>query len=132
MSIGLRVAQGTKSEYLGGCMFTLQKPMHPGEFIREVYLEPLEIQISTFAEKIGVDTSTISRLVNQKADLSYEMAIRLSKAFGRSAESWMKMQIAYGLYRAQDKVNLDEVETIYTPRNLDAAEMQDHEPYINL
>ena len=44
----------------------------------------------------------------------------------------MKMQIAYGLYRAQDKVNLDEVETIYTPRNLDAAEMQDHEPYINL
>ncbi|MGK6229549.1 HigA family addiction module antitoxin, partial [Klebsiella pneumoniae] len=116
----------------GGCMFILQKPMHPGEFIREVYLEPLEIQISTFAEKIGVDTSTISRLVNQKADLSYEMAIRLSKAFGRSAESWMKMQIAYGLYRAQDKVNLDEVETIYTPRNLDAAEMQDHEPYINL
>ena len=113
-------------------MFTLQKPMHPGEFIREVYLEPLEIQISTFAEKIGVDTSTISRLVNQKADLSYEMAIRLSKAFGRSAESWMKMQIAYGLYRAQDKVNLDEVETIYTPRNLDAAEMHDHQPYINL
>jgi addiction module HigA family antidote len=129
----LRFAQGANTKKTVGCMFTLQKPMHPGgEFIREVYLEPLEIQISTFAEKIGVDTSTISRLVNQKADLSYEMAIRLSKAFGRSAESWMKMQIAYGLYRAQDKVNLDEVETIYTPRNLDAAEMQDHEPYINL
>ncbi|MCV5603909.1 HigA family addiction module antitoxin, partial [Escherichia coli] len=88
MSIGLRVAQGAKSEYLGGCMFTLQKPMHPGEFIREVYLEPLELQIGTFAEKLGVDTSTVSRLVNQKADLSYEMALRLSKALGRSADSW--------------------------------------------
>lgn len=127
----MRFAQGANSKTVRLHVY-IAKPMHPGEFIREVYLEPLEIQISTFAEKIGVDTSTISRLVNQKADLSYEMAIRLSKAFGRSAESWMKMQIAYGLYRAQDKVNLDEVETIYTPRNLDAAEMQDHEPYINL
>ena len=132
MSIGLRVAQGAKSEYLGGCMFTLQKPMHPGEFIREVYLEPLELQIGTFAEKLGVDTSTVSRLVNQKADLSYEMALRLSKALGRSADSWMKMQIAYGLYRAQDKVNLEEVEVVYRPRNLDPPEKQVHEFYENI
>nr|WP_077763074.1 HigA family addiction module antitoxin [Escherichia coli] len=100
--------------------------------MREVYLEPLELQIGTFAEKLGVDTSTVSRLVNQKADLSYEMALRLSKALGRSADSWMKMQIAYGLYRAQDKVNLEEVEVVYRPRNLDAPEKQVHEFYENI
>lgn len=97
-------------------MLNIQNPMHPGEFIRKAYLDQLDIQITTFAEKLGVDNSTASRLVNKKADVSYEMAIRLSKVLGRSPESWITMQMAYSLPIAAERVDMEKLGTIYEPK----------------
>jgi addiction module HigA family antidote len=99
-------------------MLNIQNPMHPGEFIRKAYLDQMDIQITTFAEKLGVDNSTASRLVNKKADVSYEMAIRLSKVLGRSPESWMTMQMAYSLPIAAERVDVEKLGIIYEPKIL--------------
>lgn len=106
-------------------MLNIQNPMHPGEFIRKAYLDQLDIQITTFAEKLGVDTSTASRLVNKKADVSYEMAIRLSKVLGRSPESWMMMQMAYSLPIAADRVDVEKLGVIYQPKCPNVAQATD-------
>ncbi|MDP8206006.1 MAG: HigA family addiction module antitoxin [Candidatus Electryonea clarkiae] len=62
-------------------------PPHPGEFIREVYLEPLGISYRAVASKLKVAPSTFNRLVNEQSNISSEMALRLSKTLGRSSES---------------------------------------------
>lgn len=87
-------------------MFTLLNPMHPGQFLKEAYMEPMEIKVTELAEKLGVSKSSVSRLVAGKSELSYEMAIRLSKLFKRSPEGWMALQTAYGLKQAKDKMDL--------------------------
>ncbi len=58
------------------------KPCHPGEFVREEVLEPLELSVTTAAEILGVRRATLSDLINEKAALSPEMALRIEKAFG--------------------------------------------------
>lgn len=85
-------------------MYSLSEPMHPGEFLKDAYMEPLEIGITELAEKIGVSVSAVSRLVSCKSELSYEMAVRLSKFFKRTPEGWMNLQVAYGLHFAQKKL----------------------------
>lgn len=85
-------------------MFTLLNPMHPGEFLKEAYMEPMEMKVTELAEKLGVSKSSVSRLVTGKSELSYEMAIRLSKLFKRSPEGWMALQTAYGLKQVKDKM----------------------------
>lgn len=65
-------------------MSTITNPMHPGEFIKLAFMEPLEIGVTALAEKLGVSTSTLSRILNEKSDLSYDMAVRLSYVLGRS------------------------------------------------
>lgn len=87
-------------------------PPHPGEFIREVYLEPLELSHRTIAAKLKVSPSTFTRLVSEKSGVSPEMALRLSKTLGRTAESWLAMQSNYDLWHAQQTFNLEEVETL--------------------
>ena len=71
--------------------------LHPGEFIARVYLEPLKISSIELAERMCVSTSTVSRLINGKIDLSYEMAVRLSTVLGRTPESWINLQTEYSL-----------------------------------
>lgn len=90
-------------------MFTLLNPMHPGEFLKDAYLEPLDMNATELAEKLGVSKSSISRLINGQSELSYEMAIRLSKVFNRTAEGWMNLQVAYGLVQAKNKLESEEV-----------------------
>ncbi|MFC2170966.1 HigA family addiction module antitoxin [Calditrichota bacterium] len=87
-------------------------PPHPGEFIREVYLEPLGISYRTVASKLKVAPSTFNRLVNEQSNISSEMALRLSKTLGRSPESWLIMQSNYDLWKAKQTINLDEVEEL--------------------
>jgi addiction module HigA family antidote len=82
-------------------------PPHPGEFIRETYIEPLNISLRNAAKNLDVSPSTFTRLVNGEADISPEMALKLSKAFGRSPESWMQMQASYVLWKAKKHVNLN-------------------------
>ena len=90
----------------------MHSPPHPGEFIREVYLEPFHISLRSAAEKLRVSPSTLSRLINGRSDLTPEMALKLSKALGRSAESWLTMQSNYDLWQARRTVNLDAIEQL--------------------
>ncbi len=82
------------------------KPPHPGEFITEVYLEPNGISGRELAEKLDVAASTLSRILKSTSRVTPEMALRLSKAIGRSPESWLAMQDAHDLWVARQTVNL--------------------------
>ena len=84
----------------------MHNPPHPGEFIREIYIAPFELSVRKIAESLGVSSSTLNRLLNQESSISPEMALRLSKALGRSPESWLAMQDQYDLWHARKKVNL--------------------------
>ena len=75
----------------------MHNPPHPGEFIREVYLEPYNLSVRYVAYKLKVSPSTFSRLINGQSNITSDMALRLSKALGRSAESWLMMQNNYRL-----------------------------------
>ncbi|OGT34135.1 MAG: addiction module antidote protein, HigA family [Gammaproteobacteria bacterium RBG_16_51_14] len=87
----------------------MHNPPHPGEFIREVYITPFQISVRKVAESLHVSASTLNRLLNGENNVSPEMALRLSKALGRSPESWLAMQDQYDLWHARKNVNLKEV-----------------------
>ena len=90
----------------------MHKPPHPGEFIKEVYLDELGISEREVAQKLKVAPSTLNRLVKGKTSLTPEMALRLSITLGRTPESWLSMQDNYSLWIAQKELNLDDVEEI--------------------
>jgi len=90
-------------------MSSMHNPPHPGAFIREVYLAPFKVSYRKAAASLNVSPSTFNRLVMGKNNISPEMALRLSKAFGRSPESWLAMQDHYDLWQARSRVNLDEI-----------------------
>ena len=90
----------------------LHNPPHPGEFIKEIYLEPYELSIRSLAESLGISPSTLTRLINGQSGISPEMALRLSKALGRSPESWLAMQHNYDLWLARQSVDLSRVTTV--------------------
>ena len=91
---------------------TMNNPPHPGEFIRETYIEPFDISIRSLAEYLGVAASTLARIVAERSAVSPEMALRLSKALGRSPESWLAMQDNYDLWRARKSADLANVRKI--------------------
>jgi addiction module HigA family antidote len=90
----------------------LHNPPHPGEFIKEIYLVPYELSIRSLAESLGVSPSTLTRLISGQSGISPEMALRLSKALGRSPESWLAMQHNYDLWFARQSVDLSRVTTV--------------------
>jgi addiction module HigA family antidote len=71
---------------------TMHNPPHPGAFIRQIYLEPHQMSVRALAGSLGVAPSTVTRIINDHSAISPEMALRLAKALGRSAESWLAMQ----------------------------------------
>lgn len=75
----------------------MKNPPHPGEIIRDLYLESLGLSITAAAAGLGVTRKTLSLLVNGYAGISPEMAARLSKAFGRAPEAWLQLQMHYDL-----------------------------------
>lgn len=79
----------------------MHNPPHPGEVIRELCLEPLGLTVTAAAEALGVSRKTLSAVLNGKAGISPEMAIRLSIAFDTSAESWLNQQSQYELWHAE-------------------------------
>ena len=93
---------------------SMHNPPHPGEFIREVYLEPLNVSFRIVAKKLKVSPLTFHRLIKGQSNISSEMALRLSKTLGRTPESWLAMQDNYNLWQAKQRVNLDEVEKLVT------------------
>ncbi len=91
---------------------TMFTPPHPGEFIREIYLEPFGITGRQLASKLSVAPSTLNRILNGNSGISSEMALRLSITLGRSAESWLTMQDNYDLWVTRQSINLAGVEKI--------------------
>ena len=79
----------------------MHNPPHPGEVIKELCLEPLGISVTAAAKGLGVSRKTLSALLNGRAGVSPEMAIRLSIAFDSSAESWLNQQSQYDLWQAE-------------------------------
>ena len=91
---------------------TMHNPPHPGEFITEVYLEPNGLSGRELAAKLGVAASTLNRILTGASGISPEMALRLSKALGRSPESWLTMQYNHDLWQAKQKVDLGNVSRV--------------------
>ena len=87
-------------------------PMHPGAFIKRVYLVPHDIGSNELARQLRVSTGLVSRLINEKTGVSSEMALKLSKVLGRSAESWLLMQDNYDLCQAKKVVDLKEYKAL--------------------
>jgi addiction module HigA family antidote len=88
----------------------INKPLHPGEIVREVCVEATGLTVTQAAKKLGVDRTTFSRLINGHAGISPEMAIRLSLALGSPAELWLNLQRDYDLWRAEKLRNKLHVE----------------------
>jgi addiction module HigA family antidote len=87
-------------------------PPHPGGFIKRVYLEPNQLGSNEVAAKLKVSPSTFNRLINEKSDVSPEMALKLSKVLGRSPESWLMMQDNYNLMKVKKDIDLGGYESI--------------------
>ena len=90
----------------------MHNPPHPGAFIREVFITPFELSVRKVAENLSVSPSTLNRLLNGESNISPEMALRLSKALGRSPESWLAMQDQYDLWHARKNISLKQVKKL--------------------
>lgn len=85
----------------------MNNPPHPGEIVKKDCIEPLDLTITEAAEGLGVTRQTLSQLVNGHRGISPNMAIRLSKAFGGSPESWLGQQMQYDLRQAEEEGDPD-------------------------
>jgi addiction module HigA family antidote len=90
----------------------MHNPPHPGEFIRQLYLEPHELSVRSLAKSLDVSASTITRILNGQSGLTPEMALRLSKAIGRTPESWLAIQHNYDLWQAKQSADLSGVTAV--------------------
>jgi len=79
----------------------MKNPTHPGLIVRQDCLEPLKLSVTVAAKILGVTRQALNNVVNGKSGISPEMAIRLSKAFGSTPETWLQMQLAYDLAAAR-------------------------------
>lgn len=98
----------------------MKNPPHPGRSIRNACLEPLGLSVTRGAEVLGVTRQTLNNVVNGKSGISPEMAIRLSKAFGSTPETWLRMQLAYDLAQARKGESKIRVRRQHVPQELHA------------
>ena len=90
----------------------MYNPPHPGEIIRELCVEPLNINVTEAARALGVARKTFSALLNGRAGISPEMALRLSKVFGRTPEGWLRLQLQYDLWKTKQSVDIGNLKRI--------------------
>lgn len=90
----------------------MKNPPHPGLSVRHDCLEPLGLSVTDAADKLGISRKQLSALLNGHAGISPEMAIRLDKAFGGGAETWLRLQTAYDLAQAMKRVDEIKVERV--------------------
>jgi len=93
----------------------MHNPPHPGEFIKDVYIDPFSVSYRKVADMLQVSPSTLSRLIKCTSSVTPEMALRLSKVLGRSPESWLAMQDNYDLWHARKKINLRNISKLELP-----------------
>ena len=90
----------------------MKNPPHPGQSVRADCLEPLGLTVTEVAKALGVSRQALNNLINGQAGISPEMAIRLDKAFGGGADTWLRLQAAYDLAQAEkdaDKIKVRRV-----------------------
>lgn len=95
----------------------MHDPPHPGEVLRELCLAPLGLSVTAAAKWLGVSRQSLSELLNGRNGVSAEMAIRLEQAFGSTADTWLRMQIAYDLWKAKHRGKKIRVNRYPTPQS---------------
>lgn len=93
----------------------MKNPVHPGRLVRYDCLEPLGLTVTAAAKALGVTRQALNNVVNERAAISPEMAIRLAKAFGSTAEAWLAMQTAYDLAQARKRTHVIKVRRVRRP-----------------
>ena len=91
----------------------MHNPPHPGEIIKELCLNPLDLTVTSAAKALGVSRKTLSQILNGRAGISPEMAVRLSIAFNTSAESWINQQGQYDLWQAEQRREQLHVQSLF-------------------
>src|SRR5664280_1838445 len=94
----------------------MKNPAHPGRIVQSACLEPLGLSVTAGAKILGVSRQTLNKIVNGKSGISPEMAIRLTKAFGSTEETWLRMQLAYDLAAARKNASKIKVYRQRMPR----------------
>jgi len=87
----------------------MHNPPHPGEIIKSMWLDELNISARQLANCLNVAPSTVTRLINTKSDVTPDMAIRLSKVLGRTPQSWLIMQANYNLWHVEQAYDFSNV-----------------------
>ena len=90
-------------------MTLLKNPSHPGEVLKELYLDPLELSPIALAKRLHVPRTRLERLVRGETALTADTAMRLSRFFGNTAEYWMNLQRGWDLARAREKVDVSDI-----------------------
>ena len=91
----------------------MYNPPHPGTVLKELYLEPLNLTVTSVAKGLGVARKTITALVNGHAGISAEMAIRLATAFNTTPEHWLNLQQQYILWQAKERLDTSKMTHFY-------------------
>jgi addiction module HigA family antidote len=90
----------------------MHNPPHPGKIIREFCIEPLNLSVTEAADALGVTRKTLSTLLNGRSGISPEMALRLSKVFGRTPEGWLRLQLQFDLWKTQQSVDIRKLKRV--------------------
>ncbi len=98
----------------------MHNPPHPGEIIRELCIQPLDLTVTDAAQALGVTRKTLSAVLNGRSGISPEMALRLSRVFGRTPEGWLRLQAQFDLSEAEEAMDISKlkrIEATVQPRN---------------
>jgi len=96
----------------------MKNPAHPGRIVRHDCLEPLGLSVTAGAKVLGVTRQALNNIVNGKSGISPEMAIRLTKAFGSTEETWLRVQLAYDLAQARKDESKIKVQRQLVPKEV--------------
>jgi addiction module HigA family antidote len=91
---------------------SMHNPPHPGEVLKELYLDPLEITVTDAAKALNVTRKTLSAVINGRSGISSEMALRLSKALSTSPEVWINLQAKFDLWNAKQNLSVKDVKLL--------------------
>jgi addiction module HigA family antidote len=90
----------------------MHNPPHPGEIIRGLCLQPLDLTVTDAAQALGVTRKTLSAILNGRSGISPEMALRLSRVFGRTPEGWLRLQSQFDLSEAEETIDISKLKRI--------------------
>ena len=97
----------------------IRKPTHPGEFIREEYMKAMKLTVTSLATSLGISRKTLSTIINERAGVTPDMALRLSRAFSTTPELWLNMQWGYDLWIAENEhTDWKKVKPVYVPESV--------------